>query len=89
MSDRRPPFFARPGRTLFRLLLAALVVGLLLSAFDLRPEALLRALGDSVANAFGELVEAVRWAIPYVLLGAVVVAPVWLAMTLWRAVRKR
>jgi hypothetical protein len=87
VSEKRRPFFARPGRTLFRLLLAALIVGLLLSLFDLRPEELLRALGDSVADAFGSAVALVRWAIPYLLLGAVVVAPIWLVMTLWRAIR--
>ncbi len=89
MSDKRRPFFARPGRTLFRLLLASLAVGLLLSFFDLRPEELLRGLGDAVADSFGTVVALVRWAIPYLLLGAVVVAPVWLAAALWRAVRRR
>jgi hypothetical protein len=87
MSDKRRPFFVRPGRTLFRLLLAALIVGLLLSVFGLRPEELLRAMGDSVADAFGSVVALVSWAIPYLLLGAVVVAPIWLVLTLWRAIR--
>lgn len=89
MSDKRRPFFERPGRTLFRLLLASLVVGLLLSVFDFRPEELLRGLGDVTADSFGSVVALVRWAIPYLLLGAVVVAPIWLAMTLWRAVTRR
>ena len=40
------------------------------------------------ADAFGSAVAMVRWAIPYVLLGAAVVAPVWLVMTLWRAIRR-
>jgi hypothetical protein len=34
-------------------------------------------------------VEAVRWAIPYILIGAVVVAPIWLGMTAWKAIRRR
>ena len=32
---------------------------------------------------------AMRWAIPYILIGAVIVAPVWLAMTAWKAIRRR
>ncbi len=83
------PFLKNPGRTLFRLLLASFAVGLLLSAFDLRPEELLHSLGDNAREIFESVVDLVRWAIPYILLGAVIVAPVWLGLTLLRALRRR
>ena len=86
---RRLPFLKHPGQTLFRLLLASFAVGVVLTVFDIRPEALLRDLDDVAHGIFVAVVDAVRWAIPYILIGAVIVAPFWLAMTLWRAVRRR
>ncbi len=86
---RRPGFLRHPGRTLFRLLLASFAVGVVLSVFDIRPEALLQNLDDYAHSAFTTAVEAVRWAIPYILLGAVIVAPVWLLLTLLKLLRRR
>ena len=86
---KRLPFLKNPGRTLFRLLLASFAVGLLLSLFDLRPEELLHSLGDNAREIFEAAVDLVRWAIPYILLGAVIVAPIWLGLTLFRALRRR
>lgn len=89
MSWNRPAFLARPGRTLFRLLLASFIVGLLMSVFGLRPEALLHSLGAVAGDLFDRVVGALRWAVPYVLLGAVIVGPIWLVLTLLRALRGR
>ena len=86
---RRLPFLKNPGRTLIRLLLASFAVGVLLTLFDIRPEELLRDLDAYAHSLFSAAVEAVRWAIPYVLIGAVVVAPIWLIMTVLKAVRRR
>jgi Domain of unknown function (DUF6460) len=86
---RRLPFLRNPGRTLFRLLLASFAVGVALSVFDVRPETLLRDLDDYAYQLFTAAVDAVTWAIPYILIGAVVVAPIWLVMTIWKAVRSR
>jgi hypothetical protein len=86
---RRLPFLRNPGRTLFRLLLASFAVGVTLSVFDIRPESLLRDLDDYAYTLFSAAVDAARWAIPYVIIGAVVVAPIWLVMTLWKAIRRR
>jgi Domain of unknown function (DUF6460) len=86
---RRLPFLKHPGRTLFRLLLASFAVGVVLTVFDIRPEELLRDLDDYAYRLFTATVDAVRWAIPYILIGAVIVAPIWLAATLWKAIRRR
>ena len=87
--SQRLPFLRHPGRTLFRLLLASFAVGVVLSVFDIRPEELLRDLNDYAHAIFTYAVEALRWAVPYILLGAVIVAPVWLALTLLKVVRRR
>lgn len=86
---RRLPFLRNPGRTLFRLLLASFLVGVALSVFDIRPEAVLRDLNAAAYRMFASAVDAVTWAIPYILIGAVVVAPIWLVVTLWKAIRSR
>lgn len=86
---RRLPFLKNPGRTLFRLLLASFLVGVALTLFDIRPEALLRDLNAAAYQLFTAAVDAVTWAIPYILIGAVVVAPIWLIVTIWKAIRRR
>ena len=86
---RRLPFLQHPGRTLFRLLLASFAVGVALTVFDIRPDELLRNLDDVAHRAFTAAVEAVSWAVPYILIGAVIVAPAWLILTAWRAIRRR
>jgi hypothetical protein len=86
---RRLPFLRNPGRTLFRLLLASFLVGVVLSVFDIRPDAVLRDLNAAAYQMFTSAVDAVTWAIPYILIGAVVVAPIWLIVTLWKAIRSR
>jgi len=86
---RRLPFLKHPGRTLFRLLMASFAVGVVLTVFDIQPEELLRNLDDVAHQAFTAAVEAISWAIPYILIGAVIVAPTWLAMTAWKAIRRK
>ena len=62
--------------TVIRLLLICLVVGLILSFFNITPQHIvtdtLRTLREIYDLVFG----AVHWAVPYILLGAVVVIPV-------------
>jgi hypothetical protein len=61
-----------------KLLLLCLVVGYLLSVVDLDPLGLIRWISNNLHNAGEWAAEAVRWAVPYVLLGAVVVVPIYL-----------
>lgn len=77
------------GSTLIRLFILSLVVGLLLSAFDVSPESLLGTIGGTVESIFDAVAAAVVWAVPYVLIGAVVVVPVWLVLAALRYARKR
>ena len=65
-----------PVGTILKLLLLCLVVGLILSFFDITPQHIvtdtLRTLREIYDLVFG----AVHWAVPYILLGAVIVVPV-------------
>ena len=77
------------GATLLRLFILSLVIGLVLSAFDIRPESLLGAVGGTVESIFNVIADAVEWAVPFVLIGAVVVIPIWLILTAIRIARRR
>ena len=77
------------SRTLLRLFFYSLVLGLVLSALNVSPESLLGTIGGTVESMFNVVVNAVEWAVPFVLIGAVVVVPIWLVMSVLRFVRRR
>jgi len=77
------------SRTLLRLFFYSLIIGLVLSALNISPESMLGAIGGTVENIFQVAVNAVEWAVPFVLIGAVVVVPIWLVMAAWRFIRRR
>ena len=77
------------GGTLLKLFILSLVVGVVLSVFDIDPENLLGAIGGTVESIFRVTVDALEWAVPFVLIGAVVVVPIWLISTLLRLARRR
>ena len=66
------------GRTIVRLLVISLVVGLVLSWLDIRPQDILKDFGHTVERVYGLLRGAVGWAGGYILLGSVIVVPLWL-----------
>jgi hypothetical protein len=77
------------GGTLLKLFILSLVVGVVLSVFDIDPENLLGAIGGTAESIFRVIVDALEWAVPFVLIGAVVVVPIWLILTLLRLARRR
>lgn len=77
------------GGTLLKLFILSLLVGVVLSVFDIDPENLLGAIGGTVESIFRVTVDALEWAVPFVLIGAVVVVPIWLILTLLRLARRR
>jgi hypothetical protein len=64
--------------TVFKLVLICLIVGWLLSVIELDALGFIRFLSQSVRNADALAAEAVRWAVPYILLGAVIVIPFYI-----------
>ncbi|WP_377293974.1 DUF6460 domain-containing protein [Rhizobium sp. SG2393] len=62
----------------FKILLASLITGAGLSFFDLSSAELLARIGMTPEEVWAYLVRAVNWAVPNILLGSLIVVPVWL-----------
>ncbi len=77
------------GATVVKLLLLSLAVGIVLAFFDISPHNILLHFGESVRRLFSLIESTVRWTVPYILLGATVVVPIWLIMLLWRKSQNR
>ena len=75
--------------TAIKLFLACLAVGWLLSVVGVSPERIWIMLGQTAEDVAHMGLSIVEWAIRFVLIGAVVVLPIWLAMYGWRRLRGR
>ncbi len=75
--------------TIIKLVVASLIVGLFLGFFDINPRALLADFGDTVLEIFSVVASVIEWAVKYLLLGAVVVVPIWLIFFLIGRMRTR
>ena len=75
--------------TVVRLLLASLVVGMAMAWFDVRPDDILHWLTSSVQEAVANAGAWIGWTVKYVLLGAVVVVPIWVLWYLLQFLRRR
>jgi hypothetical protein len=69
--------------TLVKLAIGSLLLGLLLSAFSISPRELLKDLGGTVQSIFEAVASMIEWSVEYILLGAVVVVPIWLIFFVW------
>ena len=67
------PFF----KGLFKLLLASLIAGALLNMFGMSAERILASIGLTPLEAWEYVARFIAWAIPNVMLGAVIILPVW------------
>ena len=79
----------RPLSIALRLAFFSFLVGALLSFLDLTPWEMLRDIGGTVRSITDFILEAVRWAAPTIILGAIVVVPIWLAIRAWKLLRGR
>ena len=75
--------------TVIKLALICLGVGLILSFFDIDPVSLMRNFPQAIQSIFEVVADMIRWAVPYVLLGAVVVVPIWLIFFFLRLARNK
>ena len=75
--------------TIVKLALISLLVGVALAFFDISPRALVENLGGTVVEIYEVMLRFVRWAAQYILLGAVVVLPIWLVFFLIRLAKKK
>jgi hypothetical protein len=62
---------------LLKLLLASLIAGALMNLFGLSAERILSSIGLTPLEAWEFVARFIAWAIPNVLLGAVVILPLW------------
>lgn len=73
--------------TLVKLAIGSLLLGLLLSFFSISPRGLLEGLGGTALEIFDIIAGMLEWAIEYILIGAIVIVPVWLVLLAWRSFR--
>lgn len=74
---------------ILRIILLCFVVGFALSVFDIDPAAIVTNTWVTVRDVADLIVGVVRWALPYVLVGAVVVVPLAAVSLLLRWTRAR
>jgi hypothetical protein len=71
-------------RTLVKVLVASLIVGTILSHFGISTDQLIGAAGLSRERIEDLARQGVAWALPNMLLGAMVIVPVWFVLYLFR-----
>lgn len=75
--------------TLVKLLIACLVVGAAMSWLGWTPQQFWLWVRDLVVDTFERADRWVGSVLSYILIGAIVVVPIWLANYVWRAVKGR
>jgi hypothetical protein len=79
--------------TLFKLAVASIAVGVVLAVFGIRPIDLWRDFLDTAAAiwamGFDAIDWAVTWSFQYLVLGAIVVIPIFIAVRLWTMMTER
>lgn len=71
--------------TLLKLLIASLVVGFILSALGITPAGIVARLGGTLEGALDSVASLLSGTIEYILLGGILVVPVWLVVLLLRS----
>ena len=83
----RPLDTRQAWRTGVKLFLASLAAGVVIKLTGLDPKGLLRGLLELARDLFDFLGSALEWALEYVVVGAILVVPLWLAAKGWRRLR--
>ncbi len=73
--------------TLIKIAVASLVTGAVLTKLDLSAEEILLELGLTPESLIYWFEEGMRWAVPNIMLGSMVIIPVWLVVYLFRPPR--
>lgn len=73
--------------TIVKIIVASLIVGVILAYLDISPEAVLKDIGLTPHDIITYLDNSMRWAVPHVIIGAIVTVPVWLVIYLFRPPR--
>ena len=70
--------------SLVKILVASLLVGVALSSLNITPEQILQDVGMTPDQIIDYLQRGIRWALPHVILGSLIIVPIWLVMYLLR-----
>lgn len=73
--------------TLVKIAIASLITGVILSKLNLSAETVLMEMGLTPETVMESLQSGVQWALPNVILGSMVIVPVWLVVYLFRPPR--
>lgn len=74
--------------TVIKILIASLLLGIVMHWFGITPRSLIHNFGDSVVRIFGTFTSFIDWAVDYILVGAVIVVPIWLIVFLAERVKR-
>lgn len=75
--------------TVVKLLIASMLVGMVLAFFNLTPGTIVEWVQTSLKDVASNFASYFQWALSYILLGAVIVVPIWLVSYIWRAANGR
>jgi len=67
-------------RIIWQLVILSFIAGLLLSYFDISPADLIEDVPDAIGRIFTAVVSVIEWGAKYILLGAVIVVPLWIIL---------
>jgi len=70
-----------------KIALASLIAGILLTKLNLSAEQILLEIGMTPEKVMAQMERGLKWAIPNVILGSMVIVPVWLVVYLFRPPR--
>ena len=87
--DRNRIFGGNPLAVILRLAIISLIVGIIMSALDIRPENLIYHVKLLVTRIYGLGFGAIEGVLGYLALGAVVVVPIWLIVRVVSGLRSR
>jgi hypothetical protein len=73
--------------TIAKLVIASVLTGAILSFFDLSAETVLAEMGLTPESVMLALDRGLEWAIPNLVLGALIIVPVWIVLFLFRPPR--
>jgi len=75
--------------TVVKLVVASILVGAAMAYLDVQPLEVWRWLADRLRDVLADIRSYATRALTYLLLGAVVVVPIWFVSYLWRALRRK
>ena len=73
--------------TFIRIAIASLITGVVLTKLDLSAEQILAEMGMTPEKVMEHLEQGFQWALPNIILGSMVIVPVWLVVYLFRPPR--